>query len=213
MLTMDSAGTIAEAVAVRNGRIVAVGSDTSIRALAGRDTRIVELNGRTLVPGFIAPHDHFWGAGTVAVHYVDLNSPPIGRIRTLDELVQALADRARQIPPGSWVVGRGYDDTLLEEGRHHPIRSGPGERRAPDLDHAYLRTPGCGQLVGVGGGRNYERDTATCWGRSASTRPQGSPTAFSKRAAGLYVDTFHPSLRKSGSRPSPGPPVTTCPRA
>lgn len=132
VLTMDSAGTIAEAVAVRNGRIVAVGSDTSIRALAGRDTRIVELNGRTLVPGFIAPHDHFWGAGTVAVHYVDLNSPPIGRIRTLDELVQALADRARQIPPGSWVVGRGYDDTLLEEGRH-PTRY--------DLDRASAEHP------------------------------------------------------------------------
>ena len=110
--------TTAEAVAVRGDEIVAVGSTADLEGLAGPNTQIVDLDGRTMLPGFYAPHDHFPGSGRVAVTQVDLNSPPIGTIETIDQLVAALRARAADLPDGEWVSGRGYDDTLLAEGRH-----------------------------------------------------------------------------------------------
>ena len=67
-------------MAVRGDLIVAVGSDAAVWGLAGPETRVVDLDGRTMTPGFYAAHDHFPGSGRVAVTQVDLNSPPIGGI-------------------------------------------------------------------------------------------------------------------------------------
>ena len=64
---------------------------------------------------------------------VDLNGPPIGAIRTMDELIAALKRKAEAIPAGGWVVGWGYDDTLLAEAPH-PTRS--------DLDRVSTRQTG-----------------------------------------------------------------------
>ncbi len=132
VITMDAGGSTAGAVAVRDGRIIAIGSEETLAPLITSETRVVDLAGRTLAPGFFAPHDHFPGSGTVAVHYVDANSPPIGEIETIDQLVEALAERAAAVPAGSWIVARGYDDTLLEEHRH-PTRY--------DLDRASTEHP------------------------------------------------------------------------
>ena len=121
-----------QAVAVLGDLIVAVGSDAEVRGLAGPETRVVDLDGRTMTPGFYAAHDHFPGSGRVAVTQVDLNSPPIGAIENMDQLVAALRARAEELPEGQWVSGRGYDDTLLAEQRH-PTRE--------DLDRASTTHP------------------------------------------------------------------------
>jgi hypothetical protein len=92
---------------------------------------VVDLAGRALLPGFIDAHGHFPGAGIYAV-YLDLNSPPIGSVRTLEDLVARLRERAAQTGEGEWVVGWSYDDTLLAE-RRHPTRA--------DLDRASTRHP------------------------------------------------------------------------
>ena len=118
VLTMDSQGRVAQAVAVRSGRIVSAGSDEEIGKLAGPQTNRIDLAGRTLLPGFYAAHDHFPSAGTVALYQVDLNSPPMGAMRSLDDILAALGERAGRTPKGEWIVGRGYDDTLIREGRH-----------------------------------------------------------------------------------------------
>ena len=127
IVTLDAENNSEQAVAVLHGKIVAVGMSAEVESLVGEGTEIIDLGGKTLLPGFYAPHDHFPGAGTVAVHQVDLNSPPIGKTETIDQVVVALAERAKRTPPGKWVVGRGYDDTLLAEQRH-PTRD--------DLDRA-----------------------------------------------------------------------------
>lgn len=118
VVTMDAAGRVAEAVYVRDGRVRATGTSAAMRRLAGPSARIVDLGGKALLPGFYAAHDHFPAAGVVALFQVDLNSPPIGRMKTVDDVIQALRERAVQTPPGAWIVGRGYDDTLLAERRH-----------------------------------------------------------------------------------------------
>jgi predicted amidohydrolase YtcJ len=132
VLTMDATGRTAQAVAVRGEEIVSAGTTSEIRKLAGPSTQVVDLGRKTLLPGFYAAHDHFPGAGTVAVHYVDLNSPPIGKMQSIADIIAALKDKARTTPAGHWVVGRGYDDTLLREKRH-PTRH--------DLDQASTRHP------------------------------------------------------------------------
>jgi predicted amidohydrolase YtcJ len=129
VLTMDAAGRVAEAVAIENGRIVRAGSNAEIGVDAAK---VVDLKGRTLLPGFYAAHDHFPSSGLTALYQVDLNSPPMGRIRTMAELIAALQSKAQTTPPGEWVIGRGYDDTLLAE-RRHPTRA--------DLDRASTQHP------------------------------------------------------------------------
>ncbi len=131
VVTMEGEQVV-QAVAVLGDDIVAVGSDAEVRALAGPQTRVVDLDGRTMTPGFYAAHDHFPGSGRVAVTQVDLNSPPIGVIENMDQLVAALGARAEELPEGQWVSGRGYDDTLLAEQRH-PTRE--------DLDRASTTHP------------------------------------------------------------------------
>ena len=131
VVTMEGERVV-QAVAVLGDLIVAVGSDATVRGLAGPETRVVDLDGRTMTPGFYAAHDHFPGSGRVAVTQVDLNSPPIGGIENMDQLVAALRARAEELPEGQWVSGRGYDDTLLAEQRH-PTRT--------DLDKASTTHP------------------------------------------------------------------------
>lgn len=117
ILTMDAQNSIAEAVLVEEDKVVQVGSTQSILELTNKDTLIVDLDGKTLTPGFIDAHGHFPGSGLNAVA-VDLNSPPIGPVTTIAQALQLLKQKAAETPKGKWVVGYGYDDTQLKERRH-----------------------------------------------------------------------------------------------
>ena len=117
VITMDEDNSVVEAISVRDDRIERVGSTEEIMASVNDDTVVVDLRGRTLLPGFIDAHGHFPGSGLTVVA-ADLNSPPIGSIETMSEVLSALAARAAVADPGEWVQGFGYDDTLLAEKRH-----------------------------------------------------------------------------------------------
>ncbi|MCP4750368.1 MAG: amidohydrolase [Proteobacteria bacterium] len=121
VLTMDSGDSVAEAVAVRKDRIEAVGNNEEIEKFAISGSVVVDLEGRTLIPGFVDAHSHFPGSGITAV-CVDLNSPPIGETTHIPQVVEALKRKAAETEKGKWIFGVGYDDTLLEEKRH-PERS------------------------------------------------------------------------------------------
>ncbi|HMK65926.1 MAG TPA: amidohydrolase [Thermodesulfobacteriota bacterium] len=122
VVTLDPSRPQAEAVATWSDKIAAVGSNDELKQMAGPETGIVDLAGRTLVPGLIEPHNHFILYGPMALIRVDLSSPPMGRTRNIKELLEALKEKAGITPKGSWISGYGYDDTLLEEQRH-PSRS------------------------------------------------------------------------------------------
>jgi predicted amidohydrolase YtcJ len=117
ILTMDPQDRIVEALGVEGDRIAAVGSRAELEAWADGSARVVDLAGRALLPGFIDAHGHFPGRGIFAVQ-VDLNSPPVGDVETLADLLARLRERARETRSGNWIVGWGYDDTLLAEKRH-----------------------------------------------------------------------------------------------
>lgn len=131
--TVDPATAGATAVAIRGAEIAAVGDREAVAPLVGDRTRVVELGERALVPGFIDAHGHF----SMVMQMLDLlnaSSPPVGPMDSIDQIVAALRERieARDVPPGEFVMGYGYDDSLLAEGRH-PDRD--------DLDRASTEHP------------------------------------------------------------------------
>jgi len=118
IVTMNDAQPSAEALAVKDGKILAVGQRGEIeKAHKGTATKIVELGGRTLAPGFIDGHAHFLGFGSQAVG-ANLLAPPDGTVNTVEDLVAKLQEFAKGPDVGrtGWIFGLGYDDALL--GRH-----------------------------------------------------------------------------------------------
>jgi len=118
IVTMDFGLNTVNALAISGDRIIAIGRDEEIMALKAAHTQMFNLKGRTVLPGFIDAHGHFMFNSFFKTKAVDLNSPPVGHIKTMDELVAALKKKADSTPEGEDVIGFGYDDTLLKEQRH-----------------------------------------------------------------------------------------------
>lgn len=117
VLTMNKNNSIVEAIAVELDMIVAVGSNEDIIKLIDEETVVHDLSGKTLLPGFVDSHSHFPGIGTGKLT-VDLNSPPIGDIKSIEEIIIRLTTKLNTIKEDKWLIGVGYDDSLLKENRH-----------------------------------------------------------------------------------------------
>ncbi len=119
IVTVDDANPTAEALAVKDGRILAVGDLDEVAGHAGADTRRVDLAGRTLAPGFIDGHAHVNQFGSQAVG-ANLLAPPDGDVNTIDDVVNTLKDWAENTDDDDrvgWIFGLGFDDAILAEGR------------------------------------------------------------------------------------------------
>ncbi len=114
ILTVDEEFTRAEAIMIDNGRILKVGANRDVEPFIGQGTVVVNLRGKTVIPGFHDAHSHMWTYG-FRLSQVDCRSPPTSSIT---EIVQKIQSQAEQTPSGKWVVGWGYDDTKLVENRH-----------------------------------------------------------------------------------------------
>jgi predicted amidohydrolase YtcJ len=102
IVTVDAAMPEAQAVAVRGDRIVAVGSNDSIRPYIGPSTQVIDLRGQLAVPGLIESHGHFMGFGQSKLT-LDLMD-----VKDWDEIVAMVAAAAKQAKPGEWILGRGW---------------------------------------------------------------------------------------------------------
>ena len=111
VITIDPRQPRAEAIAIANDRILAVGSNDDVDALAGSATKRLDLGGKTVVPGFIDAHSHPAYSGRRHLRFIDCDLRSIGAIQ------QAVRERAAKTPPGEWVVGFKYDDTKTSERR------------------------------------------------------------------------------------------------
>jgi predicted amidohydrolase YtcJ len=110
--TVDDQLPSASAIAVRDGRFVAVGDDDQMRALAGAKTAIEDLDGATVVPGLIDAHNHMQATGRM------LREVQLFDTRSIPEIVARVAARVSETHAGEWIIGRGWDESLLAEGRH-----------------------------------------------------------------------------------------------
>jgi predicted amidohydrolase YtcJ len=106
-----SIGPRVQAMAVREGRIVAVGTTAEISKLKGKDTQLVDLGGRFVMPGFNDAHLHLANGG-----FEQLNVNLVGT-KSVEEMLQRIAARAAQTPAGEWITGRGWDESKWTEQR------------------------------------------------------------------------------------------------
>jgi predicted amidohydrolase YtcJ len=139
--TVNASNDVVAALAVGGGRILTAGSDDDVRALAGPSTRVVELRGRSLLPGFIDAHAHLAGLGMAEIA-IDCKAPGMQSIAALQ---RAVRERAAAQPAGTWIRGRGYDQSRLAE-RRHPNRL-DWDAVAPDHPVIFIRT--CGHIASV----------------------------------------------------------------
>ncbi|QUC59918.1 amidohydrolase [Streptomyces sp. A2-16] len=137
VLTVDRDFTVTEGVAVRGRDIVATGSDSEMRALAGPGTRVVELAGRTVLPGLNDSHLHGAAYGMTKPPFaIDVGHPTVSSIADIAAAVRTAASAAR---PGEWIIGLGWDPGYLTECLADPRRF-PHRR---DLDAVAPHHPVC----------------------------------------------------------------------
>lgn len=119
IVTINDAQPSVEALAVKDGKILAVGSRAEVEGAHGdAATRRVDLQGKTLLPGFIDGHSHYFNSLLVA-NQCKLYAPPAGPGKDVASIIAALEQFAadRKIPKGEMIVGYGYDDTVMPDGR------------------------------------------------------------------------------------------------
>ena len=127
--SLDAGNTRYRAMAVRDGRIVALGKNEDMEPLEGAGVMVEDAEGRTILPGFIDAHCHLLSLRGKQLLQVDC-SP--GKVKNIDDIIRALERKAAETPPGQWVLGGSYDYSKLEEKRH-PTRK--------DLDRASTEHP------------------------------------------------------------------------
>ncbi len=113
IITVDPHDSIVDAVAVLGDRIVAVGSNDDVKRYAGPETEVIDLKGKTAMPGIIDSHTHPTG---IAEGYLEINcrAPPVRNIKDIQDLVEA---KVKELGPGVWIQGSAYNDSKLEEKR------------------------------------------------------------------------------------------------
>jgi predicted amidohydrolase YtcJ len=111
IITVDAKDSVMQAIAIGDGKILAIGSNNEIRNRAGKNTRIIDLQGRTATPGLIDTHCHFDASGIL--YTIDLSD-----VKSIAEVVKLVRKKVSHLQPGSWVVGQGWDEGKLAELRY-----------------------------------------------------------------------------------------------
>jgi len=135
IITVDRDFSIAQAVAVKNGRVVAVGTNEEIKTITEKTTRIIDLKGNTMLPGINDTHCHIsdW-ALTRPPWKLDIRFPVV---KTIADIVKMVAEKASKVSPGEWIQGEGWDQGYLNECLVDPNRLPSKE----DLDEVAPTNP------------------------------------------------------------------------
>jgi predicted amidohydrolase YtcJ len=116
IITMDPENSIVEAVAVKFGRIISIGTSSDLANLIGDDTQIIDLENQTVIPGLIDSHGHFMRQGSARSLFVDLSEE--AGIKSIKDIQTRLGEKASSTPKGEWIFGYQEDDSKLQEKRH-----------------------------------------------------------------------------------------------
>lgn len=119
ILTMVRDGDRAEALAVKDGRILAIGTKAEVMASKGSETKLIDLGGKTLMPGFFDTHSHVV-LQSAKFSTANLDPMPIGKAGSIADIQRIMRSwiQDKKLKPGQWAVGWGYDDTGIKEKRH-----------------------------------------------------------------------------------------------
>jgi predicted amidohydrolase YtcJ len=201
IVTVNPAQPAAAAVAITGGKIVAVGTEAEVMAWKGPGTVVTDLGGKTLVPGFVDGHSHFWSLVDVQTQAL-CASPPAGPCRSVADVIASLKkiQERRRLGPGKFVIGFGYDPDLLAEKR-------PPTKQ--ELDAAFPDNPVLIVHVSGHGAMLNSKALATYGITAATPTPPGGVIgreAGSQEPNGLLFETaFLPIFAKV-----PGPDDDEC---
>lgn len=191
VLTVDAADSVAQAVAITGGKIVAVGTSDQIRARVGSQTQVIDLRGRAATPGLIDTHVHFSEAA--ALFTLDLSDVAV---RKMDDVLQRVAVQVAKTKPGEWVSGNGWDEGKLAERRY--ITAADLDKVSPDNPVWLEHTTG---HYGVANSyalkmAEVRRETRDPPAGTIDRDAQGNPTGVMKEAAtGLVTRLVPPYTR------------------
>jgi predicted amidohydrolase YtcJ len=118
ILTVNDKQPTVEAVAIKDGKILAVGARADLeKNYKGSTTQSIDLAGKTLSPSFIDPHSHFSDSLSMSDR-VNVSAPPVGPAKNPAEIVAQLQQDAKSKEPGELIIGYGYDENLMPKGQH-----------------------------------------------------------------------------------------------
>jgi predicted amidohydrolase YtcJ len=193
IITVDAQDSLAQALAVHNGRIVAVGTNQQIRKLASENARVIDLDGRTATPGLIDTHCHF--DATDELYAINLAS-----VKSVAEAVALVRNKVASAKPGEWVQGAGWDEGKLSDHRYIT---------AADLDQASPNNPvWLTHTTGHYGVANslalrlakISRDTKDPKTGTIDRSPDGAPTGVLKETAMQPVRKLIPDYTREQQR-------------
>ena len=166
-----------QALAARDDRIAQVGMDADIRKLAGPKTKLVDLHGAFVMPGFNDAHIHLWSGG-LEMQHVDLVSA-----KSLDDMKARIAAKAKETPAGAWMQGRGWDHTKWQDQRlpsRKDIDAVTGDHPAffPRIDgHIGVANSAALKFAGI------DRNTPDPQGGKIDRDANGEPTGILRETA------------------------------
>jgi len=181
IVTMSEGNAIVSAIAVRDGKIQAVGTDAEINTCASPRTKLIDLHGRTVLPGLIDVHTHTmqWAEGILR-DQLDVTYP---KVHSIADIVAMVRERAAKTPKGQWITGAGWDDAKFSE--HRYISRRDLDAVAPD-NPVYLEHVS-GHLIAVNSAAiklaAITRDTPDPNGGVIEKDSDGEPTGILKDTA------------------------------
>lgn len=194
--TVDDAHPEASALAVRDGRVLFVGSDAEARALAGSATRIVDLHGNTVFPGFTDAHAHLLGLGNM------LQRVNLAGSASYEEVISRVKAWAKDVKPGEWIQGRGWDQNRW------PTKDFPTHEA---LSRAFPNNPVV--LDRIDGHALLANARAMEVARVTSTTADPSGGKILKLASGAPSGVFIDNAKSLIARAVPGPTRATTRKA
>ena len=137
IVTVDKEFSIAQAVAVKDSKIIAVGKNEDLKELVGKNTKVLDLKGKTVLPGINDTHIHAAAfGGTRPPLVLDVGYPTV---KSITEIVKTVSEKVKAVQPGEWIQGFGWDkgylDECLKDPARHPTRW--------DLDSVSPNNPVC----------------------------------------------------------------------
>lgn len=198
IVTVDDAAPTAQALAVKDGKILAVGSTESVLKTKGDATRMIDLDGKSLLPGFIDGHSHFINSLTLASQ-ANVFPPPFGPGDSIEGIISALKalQKDGKIQPGELILAYGYDDNVLPE--DHKLSAADLDPHFPDnpvmVGHVSLH----GAVLNSLALKKYDvtAETETPPGGIIVRKPG------SNEPAGLLMETAFLPIFSSLPKPSP----------
>lgn len=191
VITVDNRDTVAQAVAISDGRIAAVGTTAEIRARVGSSTQVIDLRGRAVTPGLIDTHVHFSEAN--ALFTVDLGDVSL---KSIADVQRRVAEQVSRLKPGEWVRGSGWDEGKYVERRY--ITAADLDKVAPNNPVWLMHTTGHYGVANTYAMKMAEvrKDTADPPAGTIDRQTDGTPTGVMKEAAMGLVSRLVPPLTR-----------------